>query len=196
MTGLLNYFPVLRVPPPDGATSPTGNFWKGQTAMAEQDAPGVSQEMLLSMVAEIVSSYVRSNKIATSQLPEIIHQVYRSLERPEPPAPKRQEPAVPIRRSITPEFLICLEDGRKLKMLKRYLATTYDLTPQQYREKWGLPKDYPMVAPNYALRRSSLAKESGLGRRQPLASPGDTARASPPPRATGRRRGPKPKATS
>jgi len=161
--------------------------------IGEQDPPNVSHETLLRMVAEIVASYVRSNKVATNQLPEIIQQVYQSLERPEPPAPKRQEPAVPIRRSVTPEYLICLEDGRKLKMLKRYLATTYDMTPDQYREKWGLAKDYPMVAPNYALRRSSLAKESGLGRRQPLASPDDTSRATPP--RDGRRRGRVPKPT-
>jgi predicted transcriptional regulator len=156
--------------------------------IGEPDRPGASHETLLRMVADIVASYVRSNKIPTSQLPEVIQQVYQSLERPEPPAPKRQEPAVPIRRSVTPEYLICLEDGKKLKMLKRYLATTYDMTPDQYREKWGLAKDYPMVAPNYALRRSSLAKESGLGRRQPLAQPGEVTRASKPPE-NGRRRG-------
>jgi predicted transcriptional regulator len=157
--------------------------------MPEHDPPNTSHETLLRMVTDIVASYVRSNKIPTHQLPEIIQQVYRSLERPEPPAPKQQEPAVPIRRSVTPEFLICLEDGKKLKMLKRYLATTYDMTPDQYRAKWSLPKDYPMVAPNYAQRRSSLAKESGLGRRQPHDAPGDTTRSAPPEGTAGRKRG-------
>jgi predicted transcriptional regulator len=141
--------------------------------MAEQDKSRTSHEELLRMVTDIVASYVRATKVASSQLPEIIAQVYHSLDQPTAPAPARPEPAVPIRRSVTPEYLICLEDGKKLKMLKRYLMTTYGLTPEQYREKWDLPKDYPMVAPNYALRRSTLAKESGLGRRrEPAAAPG------------------------
>jgi predicted transcriptional regulator len=118
--------------------------------MDDTDPPGASHEMLLRMVADIVASYVRSNKIATSQLPEIIQQVYQSLERPTPPAPKRQEPAVPIRRSVTPEYLICLEDGKKLKMLKRYLATTYDMTRAARRSPrkadWGAASRSPSPA--------------------------------------------------
>lgn len=165
--------------------------------MPEQDKPRASHAAILRMVTDIVASYVRSTKVATNQLPQIIEQVYQTLERPEPPAPKRPEPAVPIRRSVTPEYLVCLEDGKKLKMLKRYLMTTYGMTPEQYREKWGLPKDYPMVAPNYALRRSSLAKESGLGRRQQEAAPpAEPPRPRRQPRDTGRRRGRPPKSSS
>jgi predicted transcriptional regulator len=161
--------------------------------MAEQGRPRTSHEDLLRMVTDIVASYVRSTKVASNQLPEIIAKVYHSLDQPEAPAAARQEPAVPIRRSVTPEYLICLEDGKKLKMLKRYLMTTYNLTPEQYREKWDLPKDYPMVAPNYALRRSTLAKESGLGRRREAASaaPSSARRRSPP--EGGKRRGRPPK---
>ena len=133
--------------------------------MTEQDRPKTERTDLLRMVTDIVASYVRHTKIASSQLPEVIAAVYRSLDAPAQPVPQAPEPAVPIKRSVTPDYLICLEDGKKLKMLKRYLMTNYGMTPQQYREKWDLPKDYPMVAPSYALRRSSLAKESGLGRR-------------------------------
>ena len=122
---------------------------------------------LIEMTADIVSAYVGNNSVATGDLPALIQSIYRALNNisgvaePEPVAPK--EPAVPVRRSITPEHLICLEDGRKFKSLKRHLRTKYNMSPEEYRAKWGLPKDYPMVAPNYAKERSNLAKRMGLG---------------------------------
>lgn len=125
---------------------------------------------LLSLASQIVSAHVARNPVATEELPALIREVYRALVEVSsgtvPAAePERPQPAVPIKRSITPDYLICLEDGKKLKMLKRHLKTAYDLTPDQYRERWGLPPDYPMVAPNYARQRSELAREIGLGSR-------------------------------
>ena len=122
---------------------------------------------LLGLTAEIVAAHVSNNPVALGDLPNLIQDVYRTLSsvgRPvAEPEPERPQPAVPIKKSVTPEYLICLEDGKKLKMLKRHLQTSYNLTPDQYRERWGLPTDYPMVAPNYAKHRSSLAKKIGLG---------------------------------
>ena len=122
---------------------------------------------IIEMTAEIVAAYVENNNISTADLPALIQSVHRALtsvssgvEAVEA-APK--EPAVPIRRSITADFLICLEDGRKFKSLKRHLRTKYNMSPEDYRAKWGLAKDYPMVAPNYAKARSDLAKQMGLG---------------------------------
>jgi predicted transcriptional regulator len=121
------------------------------------------------MVTDVVSSYLKRNQVTTAQLPEVIGSVYQALKRQGTPsvpeAEPRPEPAVPVKRSVTPDFIICLEDGKKLKMLKRHLATAYGMTPDEYRARWGLPPDYPMVAPNYALQRSSLAKQIGLGSR-------------------------------
>jgi predicted transcriptional regulator len=136
--------------------------------MAESAAPKTAEDELLRMTAEVVSAYVRNNTLATGQLAEIIQAVYGSLrgleeQMAEPPA-EPAKPAVAIRKSITPEYLICLEDGKKLKMLKRHLRSTYNLTPDEYRAKWGLAPDYPMVAPNYAAQRSEFAKKIGLGR--------------------------------
>ena len=120
------------------------------------------------MTADIVSAYVSNSSVSVSDLPALIQQVHRALvgvseaaQQPEaaPPA----APAVPVKKSITPDYLICLEDGRKFKSLKRHLRTKYDMSPEQYRAKWGLAKDYPMVAPNYAQARSNLAKQMGLG---------------------------------
>ena len=136
--------------------------------MPESAAPRTAEDELLRMTAEVVSAYVRNNTLATGQLGEVIQSVYKSLrgleghqaEAPAEPA----KPAVPIKRSITPEYLICLEDGKKLKMLKRHLRSTYNLTPDAYRLKWGLAPDYPMVAPKYAAQRSEFAKKIGLGR--------------------------------
>jgi predicted transcriptional regulator len=145
-----------------------------------------SQEELLRMVTDIVASYVSHAKVAPSELPELIESVYQSLNQPAAVPPPPLEPAVAVRKSITPDYLICLEDGAKLKMLKRYLMTSYGLTPEAYRVKWGLPRDYPMVAPNYAKRRSALAKESGLGRRR---EPEGTDRAAAGKGAAPRRRG-------
>ena len=136
--------------------------------MAEPAAAKVAEEELLRMTADVVAAYVSNNTLPTAQLAEVINAVYislRSLEGQsvEPPS-EPLKPAVPIRKSITADFLICLEDGKKLKMLKRHLRSTYNMTPDEYRSKWSLPADYPMVAPNYAEQRSEFAKRIGLGR--------------------------------
>ena len=121
---------------------------------------------LLSMTAEIVASHVRNNTVAQGELGELIRTVYAALsEVSTGTAQEKPNPAVAVRRSVTPEYIVCLEDGKKLKMLKRHLKTAYNMTPEEYRERWGLPADYPMVAPNYARQRSALAKKIGLGRR-------------------------------
>ncbi len=120
----------------------------------------------MGLTAQIVSAHVSHNPVPAAELPGLIQEVFRTLagvgNRPAP-EPERPQPAVPIKKSITPGYLICLEDGKKLKMLKRHLKTSYNLTPEQYRERWGLGSDYPMVAPDYAKHRSSLAKKIGLG---------------------------------
>ena len=130
--------------------------------MAETNPQGE----LLGLTAQIVSAHVSHNPVPAAELPGLIQEVFRTLSgvgsRPAP-EPERPQPAVPVKKSITPGYLICLEDGKKLKMLKRHLMTRYNMTPDQYRAKWGLPKDYPMVAPNYAKARSDLAKQMGLG---------------------------------
>ncbi|MFN3837993.1 MAG: MucR family transcriptional regulator [Brevundimonas sp.] len=122
---------------------------------------------LLEMTADIVSAYVGNNTVAAETLPSLIANIHAALSGvsngPVEVEPEPKEPAVPIRKSIAPDFLICLEDGRKFKSLKRHLRTKYDMSPEEYRTKWGLPKDYPMVAPNYAKARSELAKSMGLG---------------------------------
>lgn len=119
------------------------------------------------LTAEIVCAYVGNNAVPASEIPALIKQVHAALSEasatasaPDAPAP---EPAVPVNRSITPDYLVCLEDGKKFKSLKRHLRTSYNMTPEEYREKWGLRPDYPMVAPNYAAERSKLAKKIGLG---------------------------------
>src|SRR4051812_42794244 len=125
------------------------------------------QSDLIEMTAGIVSAYVGNNMVAPADLPALIKQVHSALATvgapAAEPAPAPKEPAVPVKKSITADFLVCLEDGRKFKSLKRHLRTKYDMTPEEYRAKWGLPKDYPMVAPNYAEARSNLAKQMGLG---------------------------------
>ncbi|WP_119271368.1 MucR family transcriptional regulator [Taklimakanibacter deserti] len=125
---------------------------------------------LLELTANIAAAYVGNNTVAQADLPKLIANIYQSLAAaPQSSAENKQaetaelKPAVPVRKSITPDYIICLEDGKKFKSLKRHLRTHYDLSPEQYREKWGLPLDYPMVAPNYAEARSSLAKKIGLG---------------------------------
>jgi predicted transcriptional regulator len=123
---------------------------------------------LLSLTTDIVAAHVSNNTVPPADLPMLIEQVYRTLSSvgTEPvPVAERPTPAVPIKKSVTPDFIVCLEDGKKLKMLKRHLKTAYDMTPDAYRERWGLPADYPMVAPNYAKQRSRLAKQIGLGTR-------------------------------
>jgi predicted transcriptional regulator len=122
---------------------------------------------LLTLTTDIVSAHVANNNVAVSDLPQLINQVYQSLSGigKMPVAAPRPQPAVPVKRSIHPDYIVCLEDGKKLKMLKRHLMTAYKLTPEAYRDRWGLQPDYPMVAPNYARQRSRLAKEIGLGTR-------------------------------
>lgn len=129
----------------------------------------VDQIDYVSLAADIVSAYVSNNSVPTSELPALIQSVHTSLQGAVAPAaaePKAEklEPAVPIRKSITPDYIVCLLDGKRFKSLKRHLHTQYDMSPDQYREKFGLPFDYPMVAPNYAAERSALAKKMGLGR--------------------------------
>ncbi|MGH6958005.1 MAG: MucR family transcriptional regulator [Caulobacteraceae bacterium] len=122
---------------------------------------------VIEMTADIVSAYVGNNMIATADLPALIQSVHRALSNitgtAEPAEAAPKEPAVPVRRSVTADYLVCLEDGRKFKSLKRHLRTKYNMSPEEYRAKWNLAKDYPMVAPNYARARSELAKQMGLG---------------------------------
>lgn len=123
---------------------------------------------LLEMTARIAAVYVQNNPTPIHQVPEIVRTIHQSLQGLRGgdflPVPTTPEPAVPIKRSIRPDHLVCLEDGKQLKMLRRYLKSRYNLTPEAYRTKWGLPPDYPMVAPNYARQRSEFAKKIGLGR--------------------------------
>ena len=131
--------------------------------------PQQTKAELLEMTTDIVASFVANNPVPASGLPDLIttvHETVLELASEEPAKPPRPDPAVPISKSITPDHIICLEDGRKLKMLKRYLRSRFDLTPEEYRARWGLPSDYPMVAPNYAKRRSAFAKEIGLGKKR------------------------------
>jgi predicted transcriptional regulator len=123
----------------------------------------------IELAADIVSAYVSNNSVPVADIPSLISSVHRALNGMVEPAPATAEPLVPavsIKKSLTPDYLICLEDGKKFKSLKRHLRTTYDMTPEQYRAKWGLPRDYPMVAPNYAAARSELAKSMGLGQQR------------------------------
>lgn len=135
--------------------------------MSSEKHRSISDEEMLRMTASVVSAYVGNNNLPPTQIPDVIKTVYGSLTSLGRTAAGRDlpRPAVPVRRSVTPEYIVCLEDGRKLKMLKRHLRTTYNMTVDDYRQKWGLPVDYPMVAPNYAKQRSAFAKRIGLGRR-------------------------------
>jgi predicted transcriptional regulator len=130
----------------------------------------VHDSNLIDLAAEIVSAYVSNNSVASQDLPNLISEVYAALQKtngrePEP-EPEPLKPAVSVKKSITPDYLICLEDGKKFKSLKRHLRTHYNLSPEEYRERWNLPSDYPMVAPNYAAARSELAKRMGLGQQR------------------------------
>ncbi|MBL23569.1 MAG: MucR family transcriptional regulator [Rhodospirillaceae bacterium] len=136
--------------------------------MTETSAAEVKREDLLGYTSEIVAAHVSNNTVAISDLPGLIEQIYKTLAAIggiDGGASDRPTPAVPLKKSITPDYIVCLEDGKKLKMLKRHLKTAYNMTPEEYRERWGLSPDYPMVAPNYAKQRSRLAKEIGLGTR-------------------------------
>lgn len=139
-----------------------------------QDLEMEMKETLITLTSDIVAAHVSNNDVAVSDLPSLITNVYTalaSLGEAEPLPEMRPEPAVSIRASVKPDYIVCLEDGKKLKMLKRYLRTNYNMTPEEYRARWNLPADYPMVAPNYAETRRDLAKKIGLGRK-----PGTTVR--------------------
>lgn len=132
---------------------------------------------LITHASDIVSSHVGRNRVAVDELPSLITTVYAALaslgENHETPT-EIQAPAVPVRNSVKPDYIVCLEDGKKMKMLKRYLRTNYDMSPEEYRARWSLPADYPMIAPNYAEKRRAIAKNIGLGRK-----PGNTTRPKP-----------------
>lgn len=139
-----------------------------------QDLEFEMKETLITLTSDIVAAHVSNNDVAVADLPGLITNVYSalaSLGETAPVAEDKPEPAVSIRASVKPDYIVCLEDGKKLKMLKRYLRTNYNMTPEEYRARWGLPADYPMVAPNYAETRRDLAKKIGLGRK-----PGTTVR--------------------
>ena len=125
---------------------------------------------LIDLTADIVSAYVSNNSVSANDLPRLIADVHQALTRTHggtaEPEPEPLKPAVNPKKSVFPDFIVCLEDGKKFKSLKRHLRTHYDLSPEEYREKWGLPNDYPMVAPNYAAARSQLAKKMGLGQQR------------------------------
>lgn len=130
--------------------------------MADQDGA----DTLVALTADIVSAHLSHNAVPVADVPALILQIHgalASLAAPAPAAEAPREPAVPVRQSVKPDYIVCLEDGKKLKMLRRHLLLNYNLTPEQYRRKWNLPADYPMVAPNYTEQRRSLAKKIGLG---------------------------------
>ena len=125
----------------------------------------VSPNVILELAAQVVSAHVSNNMVAPEALPDLIKKVHRALTGAggANSASAQPQPAVPVKRSVTPDYIVCLEDGKRFKTLKRHLASTYQMTPAQYRERWGLPNSYPMVATNYAKRRSAIAREIGLG---------------------------------
>ena len=143
----------------------------GGGLMTREDGGDSSRQDIMRMTTDIVSAFTSRNSVPPSTLTMLIGQVHETLytlaqsSRQEDGAATRQKPAVPIRRSVNPDYIVCLEDGRKLKMLKRYLRAAFNMTPEEYRVRWGLPQDYPMVAPNYAKKRSDFAKKMGLGKR-------------------------------
>ncbi|MBB5712046.1 MucR family transcriptional regulator [Sphingomonas xinjiangensis] len=139
------------------------------------------EQSLVALTADIVAAHVSNNSVSVSDIPTLIanvHGALNGLSEPVEAEPVKQEPAVSVRASVRPDYLVCLEDGKKLKMLKRYLMTTFQMTPEQYRMKWNLPADYPMVAPNYAEQRRDLAKRNGLGRKPGATAPADAAPAT------------------
>ena len=133
----------------------------------------LSHAEIMSLATDITAAYFANNTVAVEDIPAVIDQVYQSLMRISTHGvanTNRPDPAVPVNQSVTEDFIVCLEDGKKLKMLKRHLKSSYNMTPDQYRERWNLPADYPMVAPNYAKKRSSLAMQIGLGRKRKVAT--------------------------
>lgn len=147
----------------------------------------MDNESLVTLTADIAAAFVSNNSVATSEVSELISSVHAALiglgNASSQETQARPEPAVPVRASIKPDYIVCLEDGKKLKMLKRHLMTHYQMTPAQYREKWNLKADYPMVAPNYAETRKALALKSGLGRKPAVTTPSDAAPAPEAPAA-------------
>jgi Predicted transcriptional regulator len=133
----------------------------------KDDFESDTQAMLIQMTSEVVAAYVSNNPVQANDLPNVISRVHSTMRDLSfghvEEMPKETNPAVSVRKSITPDYLVCLEDGKRFKSLKRHLRSKYNLSPEEYREKWGLPSDYPMVAPNYAKQRSELAKKMGLG---------------------------------
>ena len=156
--------------------------------MADDSKP----QELLALTTEIVASVVGNNAVAASDLPALIASVFQALSATGQAEPEKAAetpaPAVPIKKSVQENFIVCLEDGKKLKMLKRHLATSYNMTPEDYRRRWGLPKDYPMVAPAYAAQRSELALKIGLGRKPAAAAPSERVAVKVPPRRVAGRR--------
>lgn len=138
--------------------------------MDKSETQSADHDVLLELTADLVSAYVSNNPVPASELPNLIAEVHAALGRvgdaPEQAAAEKQKPAVNPKRSVFDDYIICLEDGKKFKSLKRHLMTHFSLTPEQYREKWGLEPNYPMVAPSYAAARSALAKKTGLGRKR------------------------------
>ena len=138
--------------------------------MDMSEASGRNSEVLIELTADVVAAYVSNNPVPVGELPNLIADVHAALGRvggaPEQPVAEKQKPAVNPKRSVHDEYIVCLEDGKKFKSLKRHLRTQYNMTPEEYREKWGLPAEYPMVAPNYAEARSALAKKMGLGQQR------------------------------
>lgn len=144
---------------------------------------GMNSSNFIELAADIVSAYVSNNSVNATELPSLISEVHTALLRVSngtaEPAAEAPRPAVTVKKSITPEYIICLEDGKKFKSLKRHLRTRYHMTPEDYRAKWGLPHDYPMVAPNYAKARSDLAKKMGLGTARPAPPTGGRGQRTP-----------------
>jgi predicted transcriptional regulator len=135
--------------------------------MNEDAIRQIENEELLRMTTDIVASFLTHNSVPAENVPEMIksvHSTMKEISGDEPKPEPKAKPAVPVSKSVNDDYIVCLEDGKKLKMLKRYLRSQYDMSPEDYRRKWGLPADYPMVAPNYSKRRSEFAKEIGLGR--------------------------------
>lgn len=145
-------------------------LWRAKVVQ-NTDSTNFKSDDILKLASDIVAAYVSNNPIPVAEVPAMIKSVHATLgglAGPTPSeAPNAQKPVVPVKRSVTPDYIVCLEDGKKLKMLKRYLRSNYNMTPEEYRAKWGLPADYPMVAPNYAAQRSEFAKKIGLGRSAP-----------------------------
>ncbi len=160
--------------------------------MADTESAGTSPENLTELAAEIVSAFVANNSVAVGDLPKLISEVHTALQQTvtggAPKEAPKQEPAVSIRRSVQPDHIVCLEDGKHFKSLKRHLAAEHNMSPQEYRQKWGLPRDYPMVAPNYAASRSEMAKKIGLGQARRK-----TAEPAPQPEPAPKRRGGRPR---